>query len=56
MNIEPRHDFTPDEIEDIETRLYEHNRAAAGRDDGEGLGFVAKDETGRMIAAAAGYT
>jgi ribosomal protein S18 acetylase RimI-like enzyme len=56
MTLQPRHDLTAAEIEDIEDRLYEHNRAATGRDDGKGLGFVIKDETGRMIGAAAGYT
>jgi ribosomal protein S18 acetylase RimI-like enzyme len=52
----PRHDLTPVEIDGLEDRLYEHNRAAVGRDDGEGLGFVIEDETGRLLGAAAGYT
>jgi ribosomal protein S18 acetylase RimI-like enzyme len=54
--LKPRHDLSPVEIDAIEDRLYEHNRAATGRDDGEGLGFVIEDETGRMLGAAAGYT
>jgi ribosomal protein S18 acetylase RimI-like enzyme len=54
--LKPRHDLRPVEIDAIEDRLYEHNRAATGRDDGEGLGFVIEDETGRMLGAAAGYT
>ncbi len=56
MNLEPSHDLTPLEIDAVEDRLYEHNRAATGRDDGEGLGFVIRDEAGRMVGAAAGYT
>jgi ribosomal protein S18 acetylase RimI-like enzyme len=52
----PRHDLSPMEIDGLEDRLYEHNRAATGRDDGEGLGFVIEDEAGRMLGAAAGYT
>jgi len=56
MTPKPRHDFSPMEIDGLEDRLYEHNRAAVGRDDGEGLGFVIEDETGRMLGAAAGYT
>jgi len=54
--VEPRHDLTPTEIDAIEDRLYEHNRAATGRDDGQGLGFIVRDEDGRTVAIAAGYT
>lgn len=53
---EPRHDLTPAEIDDIEDRLYEHNRVAVGRSDGLGLGFVIRDGEGRTIALANGYT
>jgi ribosomal protein S18 acetylase RimI-like enzyme len=54
--IQPRHDLSPDEIDAIEDNLYNHNRQAVGRSDGEGLGFVIQDETGRTIAVAAGYS
>lgn len=54
--IEPRHDLTPTEIDWIETQLYEFNREAVGRDDGRGLAFVAHDDSGRVIGAAAGYS
>jgi len=54
--IQPRHDLTPDEIDAIEENLYDHNRQAVGRSDGEGLGFVIQDEAGRTIGVAAGYT
>ena len=54
--VEPRHDLTPIEIDAIEDHLYEHNRAATGRDDGQGLGFMIRDENGRTVAIAAGYT
>jgi GNAT superfamily N-acetyltransferase len=53
---EPRHDLPPHEIGKLEERLYEFNRAITGRGDGEGLAFVLRDETGRMIGAAAGYS
>lgn len=56
MVVKPRHDLSPVEIDGLEERLYEYNRVATGRDDGEGLGFVIEDETGRMLGAAAGYT
>ncbi len=54
--VEARHDLTPMEIDAIEDRLYAHNRAATGRDDGLGLGFVIRDEAGRTVAITAGYT
>jgi N-acetylglutamate synthase-like GNAT family acetyltransferase len=56
MDIRARHDLSPDEIETIEERLYDHNRQAVGRDDGEGLSFVLHDDDGRLIGAIAGYT
>jgi len=54
--IQPRHDLSPDEIDAIEDNLYDHNSHATGRDDGKGLGFVIKDESGRTVGIAAGYT
>lgn len=54
--LEPRHDLTPMEIDAVEDRLYEHNRAATGRDDGEGLGFIIRDEGGKTVGITAGYT
>ena len=56
MALKPRHDLTPAEIDGLEDRLYAHNGAAVGRDDGEGLGFVIEDDVGKMLGAAAGYT
>ncbi|HEX5377745.1 MAG TPA: GNAT family N-acetyltransferase [Phenylobacterium sp.] len=54
--IEPRHDLSADEIDEFEERLYDYNQRAVGRDDGRGLGFVIRDETGRTIGVAAGYS
>jgi ribosomal protein S18 acetylase RimI-like enzyme len=56
LQLKARHDLTPDEVDAIEGRLYEHNSHATGRHDGKGLGFVIRDDAGRMIGAAAGYT
>ena len=53
LEIEARHDLSPDEIDAIEDRLYDHNSAATARRDAEGLGFVIRDDTGRIVAAAA---
>jgi hypothetical protein len=54
--IEARHALSPDEIDAIEDRLYEYNSQVTGRYDGQGLAFMIRDELGRMIGVAAGYT
>ena len=56
LQLEARHDLSPDELDAIEVHLYEHNRQATGRHDGLGLGFVIRDGAGEMIGAAAGYS
>ena len=47
LQIEPRHDLSPNELDAIEDRLYDHNSGATGRHDGRGLGFVIRDNMGR---------
>ena len=54
--IQPQHDLSPVEIDAIEERIYDHNRRAIGRNDGRRLVFVIRDEAGRTIGVAAGYT
>jgi ribosomal protein S18 acetylase RimI-like enzyme len=54
--LRPRHDFSALEIDALEDRLYEHNRAATGYADGRGLGFEVVDEAGGRIGAIAGHT
>jgi ribosomal protein S18 acetylase RimI-like enzyme len=56
LQIEPRHALSPSEIHAIEDHLYEHNRHATRRHDGQGLGFVIRDQLGRMVGVAAGYS
>jgi ribosomal protein S18 acetylase RimI-like enzyme len=56
VTIAARHDLSVTEIEQLEDRLYDHNRRSIGRDDGERLAFVAQDADGRQIGAIAGYT
>ena len=56
FQIEARHDLSPNEIDAIEDRLYEHNSRATGYLDGQGLGFVIRDDAGRLVGVAAGYT
>src|SRR5262245_3315044 len=54
--IQPQHDLSPIEIDEIEEWIYNYNRRAIGRHDARGLGFVIRDEAGRTIGAAAGYS
>jgi ribosomal protein S18 acetylase RimI-like enzyme len=54
--IEPRHDLSLMELDAIEDHLYEHNKGATGRDDGMSLGFVVRDDAGRLVGVACGYT
>jgi ribosomal protein S18 acetylase RimI-like enzyme len=56
LQIEAKHDLTPNEIDAIEDRLYDHNSYATGRHDGRRLGFIIRDEAGQMIGVAAGFT
>jgi N-acetylglutamate synthase-like GNAT family acetyltransferase len=56
LQIVPQHDLSPNQIDAIEDRLYDHNSRATKRHDGQGLSFVIRDETGQMIGVAAGYT
>src|SRR5690242_16972098 len=56
LQIEARHDLSPNEIDAVEDRLNEYNSRATGRHDGQGLGFLIRDASGRMIGVAAGYT
>jgi hypothetical protein len=55
MRIEARHDLSEDGFA-IEERLYEFNRAAIGVHDGDGLGFIMRDDVGLVVGAALGYT
>jgi len=53
--IQARHDLTPDELDQLEDRLYEMNASRTGYDNAALLGFVAEAE-GERVGAAAGYT
>jgi N-acetylglutamate synthase-like GNAT family acetyltransferase len=55
-NVEARHDFSSADASWVEERLYAYNRKATGHGDGEGLAFVMRDDEGRLIAVAAGYS
>jgi ribosomal protein S18 acetylase RimI-like enzyme len=54
--VQAQHDLSPGEIDAIENHIYEHNRRATGCDDGRGLAFVIRDEVGRTVGVAAGYS
>ncbi len=44
------------DIEFMEDRLYEHNSAQTGRDDGQLFGFFVRDEKNEIIAGCTGWT
>jgi ribosomal protein S18 acetylase RimI-like enzyme len=54
--IRPQHDLSAIEIDAIEACIYNYNRRAIGRSDARGLGFVIRNEAGRTIGVAAGYS
>lgn len=56
FQIEPRHDLSPNEIDAIEDRIYDHNSHATGRRDGQGLGFVIRNELRQVTGVVAGFT
>ena len=56
LQIEAKHDLTPNEIDAIEDRLYDHNSCATGRHDVRRLGFVIRNEVSQIIGVAAGFT
>jgi GNAT superfamily N-acetyltransferase len=47
---------TPEEVQYLEDRLYEHNSSATGIADGEWLAIFSRDESGRIIAGICGNT
>lgn len=53
---QPQHDLSAIEIDAIEDSIYAYNRHAVGRDDAQGLGFVIRDEVGRIVGVATGYS
>ena len=54
--VKPQHDLSSIVIDAIEVCLDNYNRRAIGRNDSRGLGIVIRDETGRTIGVAAGYS
>jgi ribosomal protein S18 acetylase RimI-like enzyme len=56
VRVEPRHDLSPNEIDAIEDRLYDHNSHATGRGDARRMGFVIRNVAEQIIGVAAGYT
>jgi ribosomal protein S18 acetylase RimI-like enzyme len=56
VTIVPRHDFSVEEIDQIEDWLYEYNTRVVGQRDGRKLGFAAVDRHGAQVGAIAGYS
>lgn len=47
---------TPEDVQYLEDRLYEHNSGVTGITDGQLLAFLSRDESGRIIAGICGNT
>lgn len=54
--LQAEHDLPSAELDAIEERLNSDNRLLTGRDDDCGLVFTLRDEAGRAVGAAAGYS
>lgn len=50
--IEP----TPEDVQYLEDRIYEHNSSVTGIGDGQWLAFLSRDASGRIVAGLAGNT
>ena len=50
--IEP----TPQDVQELEDRLYEHNSSVTGIEDGQLLAFLVRDDSGRIVAGICGNT
>jgi N-acetylglutamate synthase-like GNAT family acetyltransferase len=55
VRLAARHDLTPDEIEELEQRIYEYNAARTGYSDASQISFTVH-VADKLIGAAAGYT
>ena len=51
-SIEP----TPQDVEYLEDRIYEHNASVTGIADGQLLAFLLRDDSGRIVAGICGNT
>jgi GNAT superfamily N-acetyltransferase len=49
-------DPTPEEVQYLEERIYEHNSGVTGIADGQWLAFFSRDESGRILAGLCGNT
>ncbi|CDX24617.1 GCN5-related N-acetyltransferase [Mesorhizobium plurifarium] len=54
--LQPEHDLAPAELSTFEERLNGDNRRVTGRDDDHALVFALRDEKGRAVGVAAGYS
>jgi GNAT superfamily N-acetyltransferase len=47
---------TPEELQFLDDRIYEHNCARTGRDDGQLLGLFVRNEQQEIVAGLSGWT
>jgi GNAT superfamily N-acetyltransferase len=55
LQIEERHDLTPNQIEAVEEQIYRHNAARTGYRDAAPLAFAAEVEA-QLVGVVAGFT
>ena len=55
-NIELTHNLTEADLQFLDDRIYEHNSAATGRDDGSLFAFLVRGENGEILAGLSGWT
>jgi len=56
IRMEAEHDLSSAEWSALEHHLHNENRRLTGRDDDRGLAFVIREDAGRTIGVAAGYS
>ena len=54
--LQAEHDLAPAELDAIEDRLNGDNRRLTGRDDDHALVFALRDDKGRAVGVASGYS
>ena len=54
--LQAEHDLAPAELDAIEDRLNGDNRRLTGRDDDHALVFALRDDNGRAVGVASGYS
>ena len=54
--IQFTHDLSQADVQFLDDRIYDHNSAATGRDDGSLFAFLVRGEDGQLLAGLHGWT